>query len=242
MKRSIQAISFGFLFAVAACNEHEVRPPEAPLQSAPTEQEELAALEASDRQELVTPAPEFWRPESPEPRLKLTLTAEDMTLHTGEKFRYRLEIQNVGAKDYDLYEKNSFIKIGARTDSRSYKVVVTFPDGSNGAILPPMLQYDTLQPEPDVDMSHMTKLEADTALREHVARQRVRNDLFLSLHPGETLSTRPDSPPPNKFRTLITAYPFKQPGRYRIKIVYDTRADDEGVVAESNTIEFQVIP
>lgn len=241
MERRVRTIYIGFLILVAACSKQALRPPEAPP-AVPTEREELAALEASDRQELVTPAPDSWQPESPEAKLKLTLSLENTTIRAGGELRYRLEMQNVGAKDFHFYEEKSFIKIGEWTDSRSYKVMVTFPDGSEGEILPPMFQLDSLQPEPDVDISRMTKPEADAAMRKHDAQQRVKNDLFLSLHPGETLSTRPDLPAPNRFRALITAYPFKQPGTFRMKIVYDTRSDDMGAFAESNTVEFQVIP
>lgn len=229
------------LVAAAACNKQEVRSPEAPP-TAPSPNDRLSSREAADRQELVSPAPDHWEPTSADPQLKLALLAEKTTLHSGEKFRYLLEIQNVGARDYEFHENPSFIKTGESALSDQYKFILTYPDGASSELYPPMPAFGAMPPPAKYPFSRMTKAEVKAAMDKISAEKDARDFLFLRLHTGETLSTRPDSPS-GRFRTLATASSYDRPGTYGIKLIYDAvNADGTVSPIESNSVSFEVIP
>ncbi|HEX4048409.1 MAG TPA: hypothetical protein VH309_11270 [Elusimicrobiota bacterium] len=149
------------------------------------------------------PAPDYWQPKYPGCQLKLSLSPEKSTLRSGEKLRYRLELQNVGGKDCEFSENPSFIKLGENALSSQYKFILTAPDGAASEILPPMPSFGSLPPPAKYHFSKMTDAEADAAMKKMDSEKEARDFLFLRLHPGETFATRPDSPAPDIFRTSL---------------------------------------
>lgn len=219
-----------------ACGRKEARLPASP----PAAPNSGATQEASDRAELVLPSPEFWRPESAGRKIKLTLIAEKTTIRAGEKFRYRLEVQNVGEKDIFFHEDPSFIKVGEEAWHGHYRILVKFPDGHESPLRPVTFHFDALPKPAELNFADMTDTEIDAALEKIDARKRTRKTLELYLHPGETLFTRPDPTLPGSFRDLRIFTDLERPGRYRIRVVYDVKAPDP-LHAESNTIELEVV-
>jgi hypothetical protein len=214
--RRIQKVFAALLLFSAACASKDVRQPGVPP-AAPSERDQLAAQEARDRQELVTPAPEGWQPKSTGAQLKLNLFAEKTALRIGDTFRYRLEIQNIGSDDIPFYENPSFIKTGADMWTIFFKAYITFPDGKESLLPPPLPFADSLPPD-NVD--------------------ETPRKLFLTLHSGETVTTRA-RPLTDHFRALETGYDFDEPGRYRIRIFY-SRPSPVELRAESNSVGFEI--
>lgn len=217
MPRTTRWALAAILALAAGCNGGSRRP-EQPR--SPATPDSRAAEEAADRAELVLPAPYFWRPATPEAELKLTLVLEKTTLKIREKIRYRLELQNTGGKDVFFSEDPSFIKFG--NNRIEYHAYLTEPGKSEKPLPGPfslggrMLTVDEI-------------------------RERGPTNLRLTLHSGETLVSRPDQPASNRFRNLKTLTILRHPGRHRVRFVYD-RAGDARLRAESNVVEFDVVP
>lgn len=207
------------LLALAAgCGHGDSRSPDQSSRSTGTGT--LAAEDSADRIELVKPPPDFWRPESPEARLKLTLSAEKAQLRAGEMIRYRLELQNTGGRDVFFSEDPSFVKFGI--NHVEFHAYLTGPGQPERPLPPP---FSLGGPKPSLES----------------IRNRGSTKLELTLHSGETLISRPDQPAPNRFRDLKTLAVLRHPGRYRLRFVYD-RAGDSRLRAESNVVEFEVVP
>jgi hypothetical protein len=162
--------------------------------------------EAKDRQELVLAPPPGWRPGKVRRKIKLTLIPEKKTIRVGQLFRYRLEIQNVGREEIYFSERYpGFIKNGDLSTDHWFELYATPPGGKKKAL-------------PNQFMPSRESMHAPPDVREI-----DRSDFSLALQPGETLFTRPDSPPTNKFRDLIVEFSFMKPGIYRINAAYDDR-------------------
>jgi hypothetical protein len=233
-----RTIFVAMLIMSTSCAKN-ARHPDAPTTTPLTEKQELAAQEAADRQEFVSAPIQGWKPESSGRKLRLDLSIADSAIHAGGHIRYRLNIQNIGDQDVLFIEQPSFIKNDLY--GNEYKFFLIFPDGSEERILLPMLEFDSLPTNPGIDLKNMTPEQKSEALRRYVDNKRREGMLFLRLHPGETMSTRPEHSSRDRFRTLNTAYDFSAPGTYRIKIAYDSTGIPDGARAESNYVRFVVV-
>jgi hypothetical protein len=238
MRRTFAA-AIGLALLAIACARREARSPEARF-SISAEKAELQEQESRDRREFVSEAPPSWKPERPGRVIGLTLTVEKSTLRPGDALRYRLDVQNVGKKDVAFDERPSFLKFDNSRERSFYDLILTTPDGKSSSLLPPFPDFDSYEGAPTLDASSMTAAQKAAAISEYDARQRADGFLFLTLHPGETMSTRPDGPDSNGYRVLHTAYRFEKPGAYGLRAVYDSRSLPDGLRAESNAVTFQV--
>ncbi|MFA6319031.1 MAG: hypothetical protein WC943_16595, partial [Elusimicrobiota bacterium] len=191
-----------------------------------------ARQEVKDRAELVLPPPPGWKSEDIKHKFKLTLIAEKAIIRKGEKFRFRLEIQNVGSEHkYFIETCPSFMKSGVANDSRHLEFFATPPSGQQVKMLGAFPSGDFRFTEhhfPD----HWTEEQKIAELKRRQVDSQAACQLNLRLEPGETLVTKPDLPPPNKFRGLGTSFEFDKPGTYRIKAVYDDVGDHPDVERE----------
>ncbi len=176
-----------------------------------------------DRKELVLPPRAGWKPEEAKRKLKVTLIPEKTMIRKGEAFRYRLEIQNIGQERIYIGDSApSFIKTGSLFGK--FRFYVTPPAGVEEK---PMGRLYSSTDEGIVPLQEivfpdtMTETQKEAAVTRMVAEGNAAANLMLWLQPGETLLTRPQSPPPNRFRELKAAYDFDHPGTYRIKLVFD---------------------
>lgn len=156
------------------------------------------------RNDLVLEPMAGWTPEDAALKLSLQLISEKSSVVTGGKFRYRMEIRNVGRDQVVFNDPSpSFIKDGSLCGSSGFSFSVTSSAGAEQA-----LPCDSTTP---------------TA---------PGSGLALALKPGEYLLTRPEGPG-RRFRELRTAFHFEKPGTYRIKAVYSVpglRAESNAVV------------
>ncbi|MBI4349559.1 MAG: hypothetical protein HY553_22175 [Elusimicrobia bacterium] len=201
------------------------------------------AQEKLDREELIRPAPPGWKPEEPGRRVRLTLIVKEPTLRRGETLWYRLEFQNTGSESIDYFESDSFFKKGAWL-SWGWKFYVNGEEVHLGD-----LDFNRGAPvagpfEPP-GWEKLTEAERDAYVKrrnkETEAAYRRRTNLSVTLHPGETLVTRPwrnvgrevadrmwargEDPDraraPGAFREFYSVFfQFDKPGKYRIKAVY----------------------
>ncbi len=182
--------------------------------------------EVKDRQELVLPPPPGWKPGEAKRKLKLTLIPEKTMIRKGEKFRYRLEIQNVGQEGILFNETFApFVKVGILDGPPAYKFYITPPGGKEEEMQANFPTGAKLMGEELFFPKDWTKAQIEAAVEKRRLRERAEGQLFLTLKPGETLITRSDPPPPNRFRELFTRFTFDRPGTYRLKFVYDDRPE-----------------
>ena len=192
-----------------------------------------------DRLELVLPPPSGWKPENTRRKLKMTLTLEKTEIHVGDTFCYRVETQNAGREPISFSESApGFIKDGGLHD-HWFGLYIT-PPGSEPAPMGHIVLPGTFDPShfheyhfPD----SMTTAEKDAAFERIKIEGKVESDLWVTVQSGETLITRPNPPPPNRFRCLKPHFRiqkpgaknfeiqlgFQKPGTYNIKAVYDDR-------------------
>ncbi len=166
-----------------------------------------------DRHELVLQSRDGWKPESPQPKLKIQLINEKNALSKDGEFRYRMEIKNVG-RDAVAFKESapSFIKDGSLCGPSDFSFFVTPPGGAE-------------QPLPCDDSS----LAAPGS------------GLDLILRSGEYLLTRPESAS-NRFRSLRTKYHFDKFGSYRIRAVYagsGLRSESNAVVFDRRAAPYR---
>lgn len=229
-------------FGCAGGRAPEPAPPRDPWVVANEERlKDQAEHEAEDRKELVRPAPDFWRPESRGRVLKLTLFLEKTTLRAGEPLRYRLEAQNIGEKEIFLHEDPSFIKTGKFLGTE-YQPLLKTPDGVESRVSPPLWLWGggPLKPA-EVDFRGMTDAEARAVMKQLEFRAWTKNKLILYLRPGETIITRPDDAG-GRFRELKTDAAFDRPGKYRLRFVFDELPVPDRIHAESDFVDFEVVP
>ena len=184
--------------------------------------------EVKDRQELVLPPPPGWKPGEAKRKLKLTLIPEKTMLRKEEKFRYRIEIQNVGREDSIFSEPFApFVKIGILDGTHDYTFLVTPPGGKEQEMRANFHTGAKLMGEEIFFPKHWTEAQIEAAVDKRRLEERAEGRLLLALQPGETLITRPAPPPPNRFRELFTRFNFDQLGTYRIRVVYDDRPEEQ---------------
>ncbi|MFA6029703.1 MAG: hypothetical protein WC969_07615 [Elusimicrobiota bacterium] len=131
-----------------------------------------------------------------------------------------MEIRNIGDEIVSLVEVPvSFIKSGSLHLSQGFEFYVTPPGGKTARMLGSYLE-DRLVREEIEFPENWTEGQKAAAFERLKANEKTSGGLQLALHPGETLSTRPDTPPPNRFRDLASRFQFDKPGTYRIRAVY----------------------
>ncbi|HXT01664.1 MAG TPA: hypothetical protein VN915_13405 [Elusimicrobiota bacterium] len=174
MKRS----GFACALAAAALLGCSKKAPEAPA----------GATEANP---LVLQPKDPFVPEPVPQKLSIQLIPEKTSEPSGGKFRYRMEIRNVGRQPVVFKdEAPSFINDGSLCGASGFHFVVTPPDGGE-------------RTAPCDPASKAAGAPFDAALK-----------------PGEYLLTRPESAG-DRFRALQTPLPFEKPGKYLVKAVYD---------------------
>jgi hypothetical protein len=177
--------------------------------------------EAKDRKELVLPPEPGWKPEDVRRKLKIKLVPEKVFIRKGEKFRYRLEIQNVGRETIYINEfPASFIKTGRLNVALGFEFYVTPPGGKEehmfgdyGSI--DMLGYDEIK-----FPAHFTEADKEAAVERMNLESKAASQLSLALNPGETLTSRSDRSRSDRFAELGTWYEFDKLGTYKIRAVY----------------------
>jgi hypothetical protein len=220
----------------------EPEPPPDPWVAANEERlKDRAEHEAEDRKELVRPAPDFWRPETRGLALRLELSLEKTTYRVGEPLRYRLEVQNVGEKEFLLHEDPSFIKTG-KLMSRGYRAILTTPGEGEIRLSPPLRLFGggPLKPA-DEKYAAMTAAELTAAVKRVESREWTKNKLILHLRSGETIVTRSDDAG-GRYRELQTEAAFDRPGKYLLRFIFDETANYAKVHAESPPVAFEVVP
>jgi hypothetical protein len=194
MKRLLK--SSGLTFALAA----------AALAGCSRKAPESAAVER-EANPLVLEPKEPFVPENVPDKLKIQLISEKSSELSGGKFRYRLEIRNVGSAPVAFKDAApSFIEDGSLCGKSGFRFLVTPPDGPEQA-----LPCDPSAPAAKGD------------------------GLDVTLKPGEYLLTRPESPQ-NRFRALATSFRFDTLGKYRIRAAYSGQgvtAESNAVVFEA---------
>jgi hypothetical protein len=182
--------------------------------------------EALDRKELVLPPPVGWKPEPVRRKLKLTIIPEKTIIRRGDKFRYRMEIQNVGQETILMSESGySFVKSGALNYSGPYKVFVTPPGGQEEYLPSPRSADDfdggNVKLERYDYLENMSESQRAAEIERIKWRSSAEIGLRMSLRPGEILVTRPDDPTRDRFCVLKTRLKLDEPGAYRLRVVYD---------------------
>ena len=178
--------------------------------------------EILDRKELVLPPPVKWKPVAVGRRLKLTLIPEKTIIRKGEKFRYRLEVQNVGREAIVLIEMPySFIKTGI--ENGPYEFYLLTSEGKETRLPAPFSFGGSLS----FTEYHFPKNWTEGQKRDEFemikAAGQANAHLSLTLNPGETIVSRPGNPGSNLFRDLRTDLDFNRRGTYRLRLVYEDR-------------------
>lgn len=240
---------------LAACKKEQTpvapAPPMPQLQATlPPGFKELArdakSEEARDRRLMILPAPAGFKPESQEPKLRLTIQAESPRIKVRAPLRLRLVVQNVGGATYSLTKRASLLKAKGVIDAAWAFYAV---QGKSGR----MRLKSPLGGE-DGEGEFMSAAEAERRGRAAAA--------FVVLHaklaPGEsivslprTVSTPDDwTPgPSDNFVEVADKYAFPEPTLLRISAEFTcARFDpvrmeilpDETVV--SNAVDVEVAP
>lgn len=243
------------LLLLAACGRE--RPPAAPTAPAmpstvglpPAAQDAAQAVSheaARDRRWMVDPAPAGFTPESPEPKLRLSIIPESTRLKSGAPLRARLVLQNVGGKAYSYTVKDSLLKKKAAFDS-SWVFFVSQADGAKSRLGRPLGGDED-------DGEFLPAAEAERRARAAAAFA----VLHVVLAPGESLislpreGTEPDSwtpTPADRFVQVTDGFSFRKPGRYALEARHTTsrfdaaqaRSLDEETVV-SPAAEIEVVP
>lgn len=206
---------------------------------------ELAVRQA-ERRELVRPAGPDFKPEPVDRKLRLTLIPRDKTIRVGERFWYRIELQNLGREPVRFLDFDSFLKNGALISMR-WDFELVDPHGKRidlvvGTLFGLLAVKDhNLDAVPIPGAEKMSDDEVQDYIRRDSARRRADRRLDVVLAPGETLLSRPwrwhdhferlerkergetnlTPMPQGPWRELWVSYPIETPGRYEIQVVYD---------------------
>lgn len=207
----------------------------------------LDAERAKERAELVLPAPPGLKPQAKGRKLKLTLIPRDKTSRVGERFWFKLELQNVGSEPARVFQGQAYFKSGDLG-------VLTWKFLVNGKRVPQLVPrmfhaerlFDSKTPwEHEFSPPGFERLSpeeksayVDRYNREARARQWREETLEVTLAPGETLVTRPwrfyDNakslqrirdkvplePVKGPFRQL-GAFVFRKPGKHTFQALHD---------------------
>jgi hypothetical protein len=236
MRPAIAASLFAVLLAQSAL----------PLDHPALEAQANREIESSDRKELVRPAPKGFKRGAKARQVALKLIPRETSLHVGQSFWYRLELQNTGQAPLEIEESPSFLKDGANYSAQKWEFHVTGPDGKRkemilGTLADELLgsMRETSQPQ-NLASSTMSAQEREEQEVHLAFRRKAASRLRITLLPGEILVSRPwrwltqlqyatrksrgESiiwPKPGEpFRELWTVYRFKTPGRYTIEAEY----------------------
>jgi hypothetical protein len=151
---SLAAATFALLAALAGCRGKT---------AAPQEEAQRTGPGSPDRGELVLQPSSPWVPPDVPRKLGIQLISEKDREMTGGKFRYRLEVRNVGRDDVAFKEgAPSFIKDGSLCGPTGFRFMMIAADGKE------------------------TRLACDSG-----APAEPGSSLDLALKPGEYLLTRP---------------------------------------------------
>lgn len=179
LRRGLPRLCLLLLPLLGSCRSEPQPTPAAPLTAAQL-----------DRKELVLQPRQEWKAGVAARKLTILLLLDKTSIRTGDAFRYRLEMRNVGREPLPFKETApSFIKEGSLCGANGFKFYAT-PPGGRERILP----CKPKAPKPG-------------------------SGLDLTLLPGEYLLTRSEGPE-SRFRRLETEFPFETVGTYRLKAVY----------------------
>ncbi|MFA6030281.1 MAG: hypothetical protein WC969_10540 [Elusimicrobiota bacterium] len=199
-------------------------------------------MERNDRHELVRPAPPGFTLEPVSRKIKLTLIPQATQLRKGERFTYRLELQNVGREALSVWDgSKSLFKTGEPIDEH-FRFYLSGPDGElvlqseEKAIASGGYSTEFRLP----DERQLTSEQRSLRVRDLNAYSERIDQLRVTLLPGETLYSRapkkvdpvedfyrtlggkiPPKPAIPGFHALQTSYQFTRPGTYRLRVVYD---------------------
>jgi hypothetical protein len=198
------------------------------------EQESLDSLRKKQkdwvRHNYVRAAPEGFLPGKIKHRLKLTLVPAKVMIRKGEPFRYRLEFQNVGYASVSITELHSDFLLGNHVLGQRYRMEFISPGGKSwekmmaaiigkvmGAQHPASDAHDMKMPGAE----RMTQAQRSEWLRRRAAEDNIRNDLYVTLQPGEILVSKEWGGAAGSFNTLHSEDDWDKPGTYRIRAIFD---------------------
>lgn len=172
------------------------------------------------RRDYVRPAPRGFKPEDAKRKIKVILVSGRAMMRIGERFSYRLEIQNVGREPIQFYEPHSDFLVGHHQFGK-YKFIAILPNGTK-KLLPMATGHDLGDSEVHFPgEERMTTAEKDAAARQMELEGRHDWELDIILQPGEALVSKARGGAFGAFNELPTSFKFKIPGTYRIKAAYD---------------------
>ena len=189
-------------------------------------------VKAADEKELLRPAPPGFKPEPVARKTRLTLIPKTKTLKPGERFWYRLELQNLGQETLSFHERSSFWKDGT-SEFNKWRFFVTPPGGQEGFVRVDYYDFSVLGSGARAQMNE-AQLEDDSF------RSARNGSLYVDLRPGQTLVSRAwrlrthrelndsyyrdidPAPVPGQFRelALLSKKTFDKPGAYRLRVVF----------------------
>ena len=189
-------------------------------------------VKAADEKEMIRPAPPGFKPAPVARRTRLTLIPKTKILKPGERFWYRLELQNLGQETLSFHTDPSFWKIGNMEFNR-WKIYLTSPGGKEESMMVQYYDFSVIGPGARGQMSK-AQLEDDDY------RSVRSSGLYVDLRPGETLVSRPwrrltgiemsaryyrgikPAQVQGEFRELAleSRKAFTKPGTYRLRVVF----------------------
>lgn len=187
------------------------------------------------RAELVRPAPAGFKPESVDRKIKITLIPQKTIMRRGERFWYRLEMQNVGREPID-FGGFPFFDSGNEIYG-PFEFFVT-PPGGKAALMRriPAMSAPFGSSAIKFPVHYTDEMKAAAFKKMQWESQAVVTS--VRINPGEIMVTLPwryvepvtadnmhrrglnPNAVPGIFRELPSTYDFKLPGTYRIKAVY----------------------
>lgn len=181
---------------------------------------EQSRREKKDRSEYVRAAPFDFRPENIKRKLRLTLVPESRSIRAGQRFRYRVVLQNVGREKVSFFEAESFLKSGNIT--KDFRFVMAGPSGRWSELEPPVgrgLPGGTEVKIPGA--AAMSEEQSRKTLEEMNYQAQHEFELGAELSPGESLVSRKYGGAFGSFRELVATDAFVKPGRYRLRLIYE---------------------
>ncbi len=249
-----QIISLFLISLLAACRQEPAPPVSAPMSplapALPAGFQEAARAakeeEERDRRLMISAAPAGFKPESAEPKLRVTLVPESSRIKVRSPLRLKVVVQNVGGQTYPYTEKGSLLKAAGVIDS-SWSFYSLQKNGSWKKIPPPLGGED--------GEGEFTSAEAAEKRGRVVAGFSV---LHAKIAPGESLVSFPRGPfdpqtslpgERDRFVEVADKFTFIEPGRLRIRAEHRHSRFDPArgeitpeETSVSNEVEVEVIP
>lgn len=194
-----------------------------------------ADQDARDRAELVTLAPQGFKPKVQGRKLELTLIPQKKMLRVGGTFWYRAEIRNVGSEPVTI--SDSFIKSGYDYYGAKFKIVVTPRHWKDHSVLGSAIPCEAAG-LPIPGWAKMDKAQQAEASKRYHMEEELRGRVRIKLEPGETLRTRDEryvsreedcaafqagkrasNRPGGLFRQFFETRDFDKPGTYSVQLV-----------------------